>query len=211
MILVGQFDSPFVRRVAVTLLHYGMPFTRNPLSIFSDTAKVQKINPLIRVPSLILESGEVLVDSSAIVDHLDEMAGPARALIPPHGADRRKILQVAYLSAGVSEKIVLLFLERLFHDEKAISKKYEKRLLSQVTATLAELEHRCGSPWFFDMHMSHADIMTGCMIGHMKLRFPALFSPDKYPKLHALSAHCEMRDEFVQARPSPEETVPSHS
>ena len=61
MILVGQFDSPFVRRVAVTLNHYHMPFTRNPLSVFRNVAEMQKINPLVRVPALILETGEVLM------------------------------------------------------------------------------------------------------------------------------------------------------
>jgi glutathione S-transferase len=52
MILVGQYDSPFVRRVAVTLHHYHMPFERNTLSVFSNAKKMQKINPLIRIPSL---------------------------------------------------------------------------------------------------------------------------------------------------------------
>jgi len=57
MILVGQYDSPFVRRVAVTLHHYGLPFSRNTLSVFGDAKDMQKINPLIRIPSLILDSG----------------------------------------------------------------------------------------------------------------------------------------------------------
>lgn len=211
MILTGQFDSPFVRRVAVTLHHYGMPYTRNPISIFSNAKDVQKINPLIRVPALKLESGEVLIDSGAIVDHLDEQAGPARALIPPHGAKRRKVLQAVALAHGVAEKVVILFFERLFHDARTVSRDYESRLLSQISATLAELEHRCGSPWFDDRHMSHADIMIGCMIGYVKLRMPELFPADKYPKLHALSSHCEMREEFVKARPAANETVPDRN
>ncbi len=85
MILVGQFDSPFVRRVAVTLHHYHMPYTRNPLSVFRNVEDMRRLNPLVRVPALILESGETLIDSGAIIDCLDEMAGPARALTPPMG------------------------------------------------------------------------------------------------------------------------------
>ena len=100
MILVGQYDSPFVRRVAVTLHHYHMPFSRNTISVFGDAAKMKKINPLIRIPSLILENGETLIDSVAIIDYLDEMAGPARALVPPHGAERRKIMQATALAHG---------------------------------------------------------------------------------------------------------------
>ena len=124
MILVGQFDSPFVRRVAVTLNHYHMPYTRNPISVFRDVGEMQKINPLVRVPSLILETGEVLIDSSAIIDHLDEMAGPARALTPAHGPERRKVMQAIVLALGAMEKCVALFFERLFHIDKHINHRH---------------------------------------------------------------------------------------
>ncbi len=209
MILVGQFDSPFVRRVAVTLNYYHMPFTRNPLSVFGNFKLMQAINPLVRVPSLILETGETLVDSGAIIDCLDEMAGPARALTPAHGPLRRKVLQAVVVATGISEKAVATFFERYFHDAKSISKDWEKRCLTQITAALEKLERDCSTPWFFNNHMSQADITIACMIGHMKQRVPEAFPANKYPKLHALSLHCETRDEFVKARPSADETIPS--
>ncbi len=208
MILVGQFDSPFVRRVAVTLNHYHMPFTRNPLSVFRNVAEMQKINPLVRVPALILETGEVLIDSSAIIDCLDEMAGPARAMTPAHGPERRKVLQAVVTATGISDKAVALFFERLFHSDKHINHDFEKRMQSQIEASLTKLESDCGSPWFIDSHMTQADITIGCMLGHVKMRIPEAFPANKYPKLHALSLHCEMREEFVKARPGADETVP---
>jgi glutathione S-transferase len=208
MILVGQYDSPFVRRVAVTLHHYHMPFERNTMSVFGDAAKMQKINPLIRIPSLMLQSGEVLIDSVAIVDYLDEMAGPARALVPMHGPERRKILQATALAQGVAEKCGQLVYERFFHPAKSLSKEWETRCTKQIVAGLVQLESQCGTPWFFDMHMSHADVMTACMIGYLKLRAPETFPNGKYPKLHALSLHCELMDEFVKSRISPNETMP---
>lgn len=209
MILVGQYDSPFVRRVAVTLHHYHMPFNRNPLSVFRNAKDMQKINPLIRVPALITEDGETLIDSGAILDYLDDKAGPARALTPPHGPERRRVLQAMAVSTGISDKVVAIFYERYFHGPKALNKDYEKRLLSQIEAGLANLERDCGGPWFINSHMTQADVTIGCMLSHVKLRNPELFPPQKYPKLHALSLHCELRDEFVAARPSPNETVPS--
>jgi glutathione S-transferase len=211
MILVGQFDSPFVRRVAVTLNHYHMPFSRNTMSVFGDAKEMQKINPLIRVPSLILQSGETLVDSGAIIDALDEMAGPARALTPAHGPERRKVLQVAALSMGICDKAVSLFFERYFHPGKALSEDLERRCLTQIGATLSKLEHDTGTPWFFDNRMSQADVSVGCMIGYLKLRVPDTFPADRYPKLRALALHCETRDEFVAARPAANETVPARS
>ena len=209
MILVGQFDSPFVRRVAVTLHHYHMPFTRNPLSVFRNVAEMRKINPLVRVPALILETGEVLIDSSTIIDHLDEMAGPARAMTPAHGPQRRKVMQSIVTATGISEKAVALFFERLFHSDKHINREFEKRMQSQIEASLTRLESECGSPWFVDAHMTQADITIGCMLGHLKMRVPEAFPGNKYPKLHALSQHCEMREEFVKARPAADETVPA--
>ena len=208
MILIGQFDSPFVRRVAVTLHHYHMPYTRNPLSVFRDVAAMQKINPLLRVPALILETGETLIDSSAIIDHLDEMAGPARALTPAHGPERRKVLQVVVTALGTADKAVALFFERLFHSDKHINKDFEKRMLSQIMAALTKLESDCGTPWFVDSRMSQADITIGCMLGHIKMRVPEAFPANKFPKLHALSLHCETKEDFVRARPGANETVP---
>lgn len=208
MILIGQYDSPFVRRVAVTLHHYHMPFSRKPLSVFGDKKEVQSINPLLRVPILMLEDGEALIDSNAIIDHLDHVAGPARAMTPQHGPERRKVLQACALSTGISDKVVALFFERTFHDAKQVSASYDARLSSQIKVALEKLEHDCGNPWFFDNKMSQADITIGCTLSHLKLRLPEFFPADKYPKLHALSRHCEMREEFDAARIGANETVP---
>ena len=208
MILVGQYDSPFVRRVAVTLHHYHMPFERNTISVFSQAKKMQKINPLIRIPSLELASGEILIDSWAILDYLDQLAGPARALTPSNGPERRKVLQVVALATGTAEKAGAVVYERHFHPGKMLSKEWEERCLDQLHAGLEQLEKDCGSPWFSDLHMSQADVTVGCMIGYVKLRVPEAFPASKYPKLHGLSLHCEMREEFVKARISPDETMP---
>ena len=208
MILVGQYDSPFVRRVAVTLHHYHMPFTRQPLSVFGDKKEVQAINPLLRVPILVLEDGETLIDSNAILDHLDHAAGPARAMTPSNGSDRRRVLQACALSTGISEKVVALFFERTFHDAKQVSASYDARMSSQIKTALEKIERDCGVPWFFDNKMTQADITIGCTLSHIKLRLPEFFPADKYPKLHALSRHCEMREEFDSARIGANETVP---
>jgi glutathione S-transferase len=208
MILIGQYDSPFVRRVAVTLHHYHMPFTRNPLSVFGDFKKMGEINPLVRVPALILESGETLIDSGAIIDHLDHVAGQARSLTPTHGAERRRVLQACSVSTGCSDMVVRLFFERQFHESKSVSKELDMRLSKQLKAGLERLEHDCGVPWFIDNKMSQADVTIGCMLSHLKLRLPEFFPATSYPKLHALSRHCEMMPEFDAARIGANETVP---
>jgi glutathione S-transferase len=210
MILVGQFDSPFVRRVAVTLHHYRMPFTRNPISVFRNIPEMRKINPLVRVPSLILETGETLIDSSAIIDYLDEKAGPALSLTPARGAERRKVLQATALALGTMDKTLVLFYERLFHSGTHINRDYEMRLTSQIGAGLAQLEHDCGAPWFFGHKMTQADVIIGCSLAYMALRLPDVFPAEPFPRLQALAQHCESTDDFVKARPSPQESAPAN-
>jgi glutathione S-transferase len=85
MLLVGVNRSPFTRRVAITLKVYGMPYEQLSLSGFNDRAEVRASNPLGRIPALVLDNGEVLVDSGAIIDHLDEAFGRDRALTPATG------------------------------------------------------------------------------------------------------------------------------
>ena len=79
--LIGHYNSPFVRRVGISLHVLGMPFERELLSVFGDAEAMRAFNPLVRVPALVLDDGTCLIDSAAILDHLDEMRG-ARARTP---------------------------------------------------------------------------------------------------------------------------------
>ncbi len=78
MILIGQYDSPFTRRVAIALKLYGLAFEHRPWSTFGDADKIAPFNPLRRVPTLVFEDGEVLIESTAILDYLDEVSGRRR-------------------------------------------------------------------------------------------------------------------------------------
>jgi glutathione S-transferase len=66
-ILVGQYDSPYLRRVAITLRYCRLAFTRNPICVFGDAEAMAKTNLLVRIPSLVLDDGEILIDSGAII------------------------------------------------------------------------------------------------------------------------------------------------
>src|ERR1700761_3430983 len=98
MFLIGQYDSPFVRRVAIALRLYGLAFEHRPWSTFGDAEKIAPYNPLRRVPVLVLDSGEALIESNAILDHLDERAGDDAALIPAAGQARRTALRTCGLA-----------------------------------------------------------------------------------------------------------------
>src|SRR5512140_281085 len=92
-VLYGRYASPFVRRVAVTLRHYDILYRHMPLMPFGpDKAELARFNPIARVPALRLADGEMLIDSAAILDYLDSLAGPGRSLTPVAGPARRRVL-----------------------------------------------------------------------------------------------------------------------
>ena len=189
MILIGQYDSSFVRRVGIALRLYGMPFEHRPWSVFGDAGRIAALNPLTRVPTLVLDDGEVLVDSATILDHLDELAGADRALHPRAGPARRESLRVAALAGGIADKTVSLFYERRLHETASVD--WERRCLAQIRGTLAALEaDRAGrdGPYWFGAGIGHADIAVAASLRHMRDSHPDLADLGACP---ALAAHCE--------------------
>jgi glutathione S-transferase len=207
MILVGQYDSPVTRRVAIALHHYGIPFARDTRSIFGDAAAVGKISPLTRIPALVLDDGEVLIDSSAILDYLDEQAGSA-ALIPGSGHARRRILQMTALAQGTLEKVGAVVYERHFHPPEHRSTDWLDRCLGQARAGLDELTRRLTTPYAFGATLTHADVMITTLIWYMQDRMNEVLSPTAHTALIALAERCEAMPAFRAAALSDFEKMP---
>src|SRR5258708_14666293 len=93
-------DSPCVRRVAVSMNLLGVAFEHRNWSVGKDFELIRQFNPLGRVPTLVQPDGEALIESTAILDLLDEFAGPDRALLPRSGKDRREALRVMARAQG---------------------------------------------------------------------------------------------------------------
>ncbi len=91
MILIGRNMSPFVRRTSTALNILGLRYEQKGLSTADDGAEIRKYNPIQRVPALVLDDGEAIVDSSAIIDHLNEIAPENRRIIPASGYEYRDI------------------------------------------------------------------------------------------------------------------------
>ena len=117
MLLIGMFDSPFVRRVAVTLKLLEIPFEHGNWSVGKDFERIREFNPLGRVPTLVLPNGEKLFESAAILDYLDEFVGAERALLPARGPDRRTALNLMAMATGAAEKGVMQVYEGVFRPE----------------------------------------------------------------------------------------------
>jgi glutathione S-transferase len=140
MLLIGVNRSPYTRRVAITLKAYGLPYKQSDLSGFGNRTEVRAANPLGRIPALVLDNGETLVDSAAIVDHLDEIIGRERALTPPSGADRRAVLRVAALMMGACDKGLHAAYERNHHPPEKVHQPWIDDCMAQMKQALAAVE-----------------------------------------------------------------------
>jgi glutathione S-transferase len=145
MLLIGVNRSPFTRRVAITLKIYDMPFEQRELSGFGNRIDVRASNPLGRIPALVLDDGETLVDSGAIIDHLDEVYGRDRALTPPAGPDRRAVMKVSALMMGACEKGLQAAYERNHHPAEKLHQPWIDDCIAQMTNTLGAVDAMIGS------------------------------------------------------------------
>ncbi|ERI14853.1 glutathione S-transferase family protein [Brucella sp. RRSP16] len=199
MILIGQYDSPFVRRVAIAMRLYGLPFEHKPWSTFGDRDRLAEFNPLSRVPTLVLDDGEVAIESAAILDYLDEIANGKHPLIAPRGAERRQALKICALSTGLADKAVSLLYEGLLRSEK--SNVWVERCETQIARVLDVLENDLSerkSPYWFGDDIGHADIAATCALRFLREAHPHLFDEQKYPSLAGLAARCEALAPFQE-------------
>jgi glutathione S-transferase len=198
MILVGQYDSPFVRRVAVSLRVLGFDYQHDTRSVFGDFDSMRKTNPLGRIPSLVLEDGETLIDSGAILDWLDETVGPQRALIPPAGASRRRALRLIALACGAVDKAGAAAYERIIRPAEYRWPGWIVRCRTQAEGAIAAL---AAEPWPAETPLDQAQISTACMLRYVQMTDPELLKQDSFAPLRALSQRCEGRPEFQATYP----------
>ncbi|MBV7326834.1 glutathione S-transferase family protein [Chloroflexi bacterium TSY] len=140
MKLIGNYLSPYVRRVAVSLNAMAMPFELEQLYVFKSPEEVRKYNPIVRIPTLILDDGEVLVESYAILDAIDEIAGFDYRLTPPSGSERRHVMKVTALGVGSMEKAQWAFYEGRFRPQEKIHEPWIEHNEGQVLSGLAYLD-----------------------------------------------------------------------
>jgi glutathione S-transferase len=198
MILIGQYDSSFVRRVGIALTVYGLAFEHRPWSVFGDAEKIRLYNPLVRVPTLVLDDGEVLVESASILDHLDSLVPAGRRLYPVDEPGRRRALKVASLAAGLAENAVSLFYEIRLHGQT--SETLVARRREQILGTLAALEAdraaRTGDYWF-GARFGHADIAVAASLRHAAEAHPGLIRLGDYPAIAGHAARMEAMPVFM--------------
>src|SRR5262245_44100142 len=204
MLLIGMFDSPFVRRVAISMKLLDIPFEHANWSIGKDFDRIREYNPLGRVPTLVTNEGERLMESGAILDYRDEVAGPGRALLPPSRRGSCRARTFMAMAAGAAEKGVLQVYERVFRPEDKRHQPWVKRCNTQMSGSLAAIDRHLGergvSQWLVGKRMTQADITAVCVFTFLDDTLRVASDAIMYQSLATLARRCESLPAFQETR-----------
>ena len=201
MILVGRYASPFVRRVAVTLQWVGMPYEHKVLSTAKDAQAIKQYNPMAKVPVMILDNGEALIESTAIIETILEMT-PDQRLLPASGTARRHILQHCAIMTHSLDKAVQALYEPMKRPAEKVHEPFLEGLRNQIHAGLVMLESvaaRGDLPG--DTQSTLADLTVAVGWGFLYKTAPLVAKPQDFPLLAAHNARCEAMAAFQACQP----------
>lgn len=201
MKLIGSTASPFVRKVRIVLAEKKLECQFILEDVWSPDTTIQDLNPLGKVPCLILDDDSCMFDSHVIVEYLDTLT-PVSKLIPAQGRERAAVKCWEALADGVLDAGILVRLELTKRPPELQSKDWINRQMGKVHAGLKAMSGGLGELAFCNgTYYSLADVSVGCALGWLSFRFPDLDWRTEHPNLAKLF-------EKLSDRPSFKETVP---
>jgi glutathione S-transferase len=202
MVLIGVNRSPYTRRVAITLAAHGVAYEQRCLSGFGNREEVRRHNPLGRIPALVLDDGETLIDSGAIVDFLDERYGGEQPTVPTSGAERRAVLRVVAIMMGACDKGLQAAYHRNHTPVEKLHGPWVDDCMAQVRSALAAVEATVdpAAPYLMLGRLTQADIAA--FVAERLARFGLnVDTPTEMPRLHAHARKLADRPAFRATEP----------
>lgn len=201
MQLIGMLDSPYVRRVAVSLQLLDLRFEHRSISVFSTFAQFQQINPVVKAPSLVCDDGEVLMDSTLILEYAETLAAQRRSLMPKDIAERQHALRIIGLALAACEKSVQIVYERNLRPVEKLHEPWVARVTGQLLAAYGALEselHR-KSLAVTSGAINQAGVSTAVAWHFTQMMLPEIVASEMYPSLREFSVQAEQLPEFRAA------------
>ncbi len=198
MKLIGMLDSPYVRRVAISARYLGIDLEHESVSVFRHFEHFQQINPVVKAPTLVLDDGEVLIDSTLIIDYLEALAGPGKSLMPADLNQRLRALRLIGLGLAACEKSVQLYYERNLRPADIQYQPWVERVEGQLAAAYSSLERE----------LEKQPLANGALIGQdgitlaVAWSFTNLVVPDQvdaeqFPRIAEFTAQAEKLEAFI--------------
>ena len=200
MQLIGMLDSPYVRRVAISLQLLGLPFEHRSVSVFRGFDEFRRINPVVKAPTLVCDDGSVLMDSTLITEYAEALAAP-RSLMPAAIAERLRTLRLTGLALAACEKSVQIVYERNTRPPEKQHEPWVARVEGQLRAALVEIDAEltrrplaCTSA-----AIDQAGVTCAVVWNFVREVQPELASAAQHPALDAHWAQAEQLREFRNA------------
>ena len=195
MRLIGMLDSPYVRRVAVSLKLMGLPFEHESVSVFRHVERFRSINPIVKAPTLVADDGTVLMDSTLILDYAETLAAPDRRLLPAANPARLDALHRMAVALAACEKCVQVVYER---ERRAVADAaWMERITWQARAGFDWLERELAPRERFDA----GDVALACTWRFTQLSVADVVDAARYPRIAAHSARAEALPAFSSTPP----------
>jgi glutathione S-transferase len=204
MQLIGMLDSPYVRRVAVSLQFLGLSFEHRSLSVFRTFEQFRELNPVVKAPSLICEDGTVLMDSTLILEYAESIAAPAKSLMPQSVATRQYALRIIGLALAACEKSVQVIYERNLRPPEKQHAPWISRVTGQLLAAYGALETELARRPLSVEPMDQAGITTAVAWNFTHEMLADVVPEKDFPALGALSAQAERLPQFAAAPHGPD-------
>lgn len=201
MRLIGMMDSPYVRRVAVSLKVMGLGFTHDQLSVFRHYDAFAAVNPVVKAPTLVTGDGVVLMDSTLILDHVERLAPPDRRLTPADLPGHARSQHLIGLALAACEKSVQIVYERNLRPPDKQHQPWIDRVQGQLAAAygLLAAEIAAADGWLFGDRPMQADITVAVAWRFSRFAIPDVVDDAAYPALAAFSRRAEALPEFVSS------------
>ena len=197
MRLIGMLDSPYVRRVAISLRMMGLDFELSQLSVFRNYEEFQAISPVVKAPSLVTDDGVVLMDSTLILEYAERLA-PSKSLMPMDAREHAKALHLIGFALAANEKTVQMVYEKTQRPAEKQHYPWLDRVSGQVQRAYGVLEKETPSGWFGGAAPNQADITVAVAWRFTQSRFPEVVTSAAHPELAAHSARAEKLPAFAE-------------
>ena len=196
MKLIGMLDSPYVRRAAISAKCLGIALEHRSVSVFRHFEQFRQINPVVKAPTLVLDDGEVLMDSTLIIDYLETLAG--NSLLPVEPSQRLRALRLIGLALAASEKSVQLYYERNLRPQEIQFEPWVQRVEGQLAAAYSALERELEKqPLKTDGSIEQDGITLAVAWSFTNLVVPDQVNAAQFPRIAAFTAYAEGLDVFV--------------
>lgn len=191
MKLIGMLDSPYVRRVAISLQLLDLPFEHQSLSVFRTFDEFSRTNPVVKAPTLVCDDGTVLMDSTLILQYAEALAG--RSLLPAEPQVLARSLCTVGLALAACEKAVQIVYEHGLRPADKLHQPWLDRVTGQLLSACDGLEQAMPTG------MDQAGVSTAVAWEFIQKMVPDVVPAARYPRLVAFSLAAEELPAFRAA------------